>query len=260
LPIPDDLATACEGPAALCRIDCSDLLYDPDAGIPIACVTIENLADDDCPERWGFGELGDGCEVRPYVYRTPLLYELIHGCQNDLARVEALSWQDWCVGIGPDFDYQVPWKQFADCFKEPGCLTITFTKPINVKTVHRGSVFFTVTKWEKEADYVLTRRIPANPEPVDEVDGFARVFNLVINPSWVKNEISSRSYLKNGGRAELTIRGHMLRDHCGNMLNAVPLAYAPYTPAQNRPGDDFMAIFRIGKAPARPEPEEYQED
>ena len=262
LPPAPDLATACADPGGLCRIECSDMHYDAHAGIAIACVTIENLAEKDCPERWGFGAVGETCEVRPYVHRTPLLYELIRGCQNDLARVESLSWQDWCVGFGArEFDDgPIGWKEFAEKFKTAGALTITFTKPISVKTVHRGSVFFTATRWEMEADYVFTRRIPANLEAVGAKGGYAREFRFVVFPDWLRNEVSSRSYLKGGGRIELTIRGQMLRDQCGNMLNAVPLAYHPVTPVQSQPGDEFTAIFRFGKAPKEREPRTARED
>lgn len=254
LPIPDDLESACEGPGKLCPVECSDLSYDAGAGIPIACVRIGNLAEKDCPERWGFRALGGACAVRPHVYRTPLLYELVHGCQNDLARVESLSWEDWCIGFGTaEFDDRVPWKEFARKFREPGELVLTFTRPIRTSTVHRGSIFFTATRWEKEADYVVTRRIPANPEPLEAGD-YAREFRITINPQWVRNEIRTPSYLRAGGRIELTVRGQMLRDRCGNMLNAVPIGYDPESPGLSQPGGDFMAVFRFAKAPEKPQP------
>lgn len=261
IPTAPDLKWACMNAGELCRVDCSDISYDPGAGIPIACVELANLAAADCPEEWGFAKVGECCEVRPRVYRTPLLYELIHGCQHNLARVEALSWQDWCVGFGAvDWDYRVAWQDFEAKFGKPDELVLTFTRPIRSSTVHGGSVFLTVLTWDREADYVTTRRVPAKIEPVT-AGKFSKKFKIQINPKWMKSEITSRSNLRssNSGRVELTIRGQMLRDECDNMLDAVPIGYAPATPALNRPGDDFVAVFRFAKA-AEPPPQQDDED
>ncbi len=244
-----DLDTACLDPRALCPIECSDDAYDPRSGIPIACVEIVDLAGRGCEPVWGFFKVTRSCEIRPYVYRTPLLYELAKGCQDNLARVESLSWQHWCMGIGQhDWEYRVPWREFAELFPKAGALTITFDRPILSSTVNRGSIFFTALRRDKEADYVITRRIPANLEPV-KPGKFARTFRIEINPAWVRNEIRTGSYLRNGGRIELTIRGQMLRDQCGNMLDAVPIGYRPGTPKLKRPGGDFTAMFRFAEAP-----------
>jgi hypothetical protein len=246
VPVPDDLKTACDGADELCRIDCSDLFYDADAGIPIACVSIDNLADDDCPERWGFGALGEGCEVRPYVYRTPLL----HGCQNDLARVKSLSWQDWTENSAA-----VPWGEFETLVTKHGGLWIEFSKPIACATVNQNSVFLTATYLDEDSDYVLTRRIPARVEPRDADGDYATAFELRFHPNWVQNAVLQRgSTLRRGGRVELTIRCQLLRDTCRNMPNAVPISYDPITPTMVRAGDDFVAVFRLAAAPPPPRP------
>lgn len=255
LPIPDDLATACEGPGKLCQIECSDLWYDPDAGIPIACVWIDNLADEGCDERWGFGAIGETCAVRPYVYRTPLLYELIRGCQDDLARVKSLSWKDWLLDPArQNWDYEVPWEDLQARLLDPDGLTITFSRPIDIRTVHPASVFLTSVYWEKEADYLLTRRIPAFPVPVGR-SNFETTFRLFVQKEWIDSELASRSHFRDGGRIELTIRGQMLRDECRNMLNAVPLFYDPISPKQRQPGDDFYAVFAFGPYSEKPRDE-----
>lgn len=256
---PDDLKSACEASGELCQIECSDLWYDPEAGIPIACVWIDDLADDGCPERWGFGAVGATCDVRPYVYRTPLLYELIKGCQDDLAQVESLSWQDWLVDAGKhDWNYEVPYADLEKRLLDPDGLMITFSKPIDIRTVHPGSVFLTTVYWEREADYLLTRRIPAFPVPVGG-NKYETTFRLHIQEEWVDSEVKSRSHFRDGGRIELTIRGQMLRDKCRNMLNSVPLFYEPVTPKQSQPGDDFYAVFvfgaYVGKVREEPKPE-----
>ena len=257
LPPASDLEWACFIPGEPCPDDCGEIEYDADAGIPIACVRVANVAAKNCPREWGFTEIGQACEVRPRVYRTPLLYELVRGCQDNLARVESLSWQDWIVDPARHiWDFDVPWGEFRDRLLDPDGLKIAFTKPILVRTVHPGSVFLTSVYWEKRADYMVTRRIPAYPRPTTEGD-FATEFRLEIRPEWIGNELTSRSELREGGRIELTIRGQLLRDRCRNMLNAVPLFYEPKTPGQDQAGADFTAIFSYGpySGPAEvPEP------
>lgn len=257
LPPAANLEWACSPAGALTRMGCSDIFYDAEAGIPIACVEVRNLCDNpDCKPQWGFGEVRETCEVRPWVYRTPLLYELIKGCQNDLARVESVIWGPQPSGAygWPD---EVPWEAFAKALRHGP--EIAFTKPVRAGTVHPGSVFLTAILWERQADYMLTRRIPAKLDAVDAEDGYATRFRLVVNPGWIRNEIDSRSELKTGGRVELTIRGQMIRDRCDNLLDALPLDYEPSTPPHSRPGGDFVSLLRFAAetraAHPQPEPE-----
>ncbi|MEA3016776.1 MAG: hypothetical protein QOI38_1498, partial [Sphingomonadales bacterium] len=259
LPRTADLEWACGEAGALRRIGCSDVYYDADAGIPLACVQVRNLCENtECDPQWGFGEVDRSCEVRPWVYRTPLLYELIKGCQNDLARVQSLRWGENESGAG-GWPKEVPWESFAEAVRRGP--EIIFTKPVRTETVHPGSVFLTALLWERQADYLLTRRIPASLNPVDADGDYAARFRLGVSPGWIRNELDSRSELKSGGRVELTIRGQMIRDGCGNMLDALPLEYAPATPPHSRPGGDFVALLRFAAEtraptpPPEPEPE-----
>jgi hypothetical protein len=254
-----DLEWACASQGELCRIGCSDIFYDSGAGIPIACVEIRNLCDDPkCPPRWGIGEVNETCEARPWVYRTPLLYELIKGCQDDLARVESVAWGT-IRSSSDGWPDDVPWEAFAEAMRQGP--EIAFTSAVRTETVHPGSVFLSAILWERQADYLLTRRIPAVAQPIDAEGGFATRFRLKVNPGWIKNEIESRSELKTGGRVELTVRGQMIRDRCGNMLDGLPLGYEPRTPPHGRPGDDFVALLRFAaetrapSPPPEPEPE-----
>ena len=131
------------------------------------------------------------------VYRTPLLYELIKGCQNDLARVESVRWGPR-ESDGDGWPDDVPWEEFAEALRRGP--EIAFTRPVRIDTVHPGSVFLTAVLWERQADYMLTRRIPSMAEPLDEADGYASRFRLRINRGWLRNEIDSRSELRSGGR------------------------------------------------------------
>ncbi len=256
LPHAPDLDYACADAGPLCRIDCSEISYDPDAGIPIACVDIVNLCEDPrCEPEWGFGDVTAACGVRPYVYRTPLLYELIKGCQNDLARVQSIHWgEKWSIADGwPD---EIDWNLFAEGVGQGP--EIAFTKPVRIDTVHPGSFFLTAIIWERQADYLLTRRIPTRPEPIDGEGDFATRFRLRVNRGWIRNEIESRSELRSGGQIEITVRGQMIRDRCGNMLDALPLEYEPRTPPQSRPGDDFVALLRFSAERRRGDEDEEE--
>jgi hypothetical protein len=253
LPSSADLDWACRPSGALTRIGCSDIFYDAEAGIPIACVDVLNLCENtDCAPQWGFGEVRDTCEVRPWVYRTPLLYELIKGCQDDLARVESVRWSPYRSSGADGWPDEIPWEELADALRQGP--EIAFTKAVRIDTVHPGSVFLTAILWERQADYMLTRRIPAALHPLDADDVFSSRFRLRISADWIRNEIESRSELKTGGRIELTIRGQMIRDRCDNLLDALPLGYAPRTPPHSRPGGDFVALLRFSAETRNPPP------
>lgn len=251
-----DLIWACDESGSLSRIECSDIFYDAEAGIPIACVQVVNLCENtDCDPQWQIGEVGQSCEIRPWVYRTPLLFDLIKGCQDDLARILSVRWGE-IESSGNGWPDNVPWESFAEAMRSGP--EITFTKPVRAETVHPGSVFLTALLWERQADYLLSRRVPARLEAMDASDGYGTRFRLSINPGWIENEIGSRSELKSGGRIELTVRGQMIRDRCDNLLDAVPLAYAPRTPPHSRPGGDFVALLRFAaetRAPPPPPPQ-----
>ena len=172
--------------------------------------------------------------------------------QTDLTRVESVHWGQIpsSAGGGPD---NVTWEDFAGAIRSGP--EITFSRPVRAETVHPASVFLTALLWERQADYLLSRRIPAKIEAIDSSDGYAKRFRLCINPGWIQNEIESRSELKSGGRVELTIRGQMIRDRYDNLLDALPLGYAPQTPPHSRSGGGFLALLRsaagLGHAPRR---------
>lgn len=171
--------------------------------------------------------------------------------QTDRARVESVHWGR-VPGSADGWPDEVTWEQFAEAVR--GGPEIIFTAPVRAGTVHPGSVFLTAILWERQADYLLTRRIPAAPQALDADEGYATRFRLCIDPGWTRNEIESRSELKSGGRVELTIRGQMIRDRCGNLLDALPLGFAPQTPPLSRPGGDFVALLRFAAETGAPPP------
>ena len=172
-----------------------------------------------------------------------MLFELARDCHIDLARVASLSWEEWLVEGGQP----VSWDKFADQFK-PGAdgFVVWFTKPIVARTLHDASILLTALIQENDADYWKVRRIPIKIEPLNELNGLAQGVRLCPDEEWCTSEITQRrSTLCHGALIEFTIRGQMLRDHCGRMLDARPLP--------PRPRFDSRAIlsFSIRKRPVR---------
>jgi hypothetical protein len=259
-PVPraDDLKWACSEPGPLCETPCGEWKYDREAGIAIACVWVCDVRpkDAECGPMYGFCPcVPKVCEVRPYVYRTPLLFELARDCHIDLAHVASLSWEEWLVEGGQP----VPWDAFVDWCKPGGKgFLICFTKSIAVKTLHNASITLTAFVQDDDVGYFAGRRIPITLEPLNELNGCAQGVRLCLDEEWVASEITQRrSTLCHGSLIELTIRGQMLRDHCGRMLDARPLPPPPGSkpgdpffldskaPGQARPGGDFLAAFHV---------------
>jgi hypothetical protein len=243
VPPAPDLAWACATPPKLCEIEC-DWSYDPGAGIAIAYVEVRDCRPEgaDCPPKLGFTAAA-ACEVRPFVYRSPLLKELIEGCDSDHGQVESLSWQDWLLG---EWTNEIAWETVAALFEESSeGFRVRFTRPIRTSTLHPGSVFLTVYTWRNSTDYWAPQIIPAAITPVAPDGDFTREIKFVIYPEWINAEIKShRSTLFYGANFELTIRGQMLRDSCGDMLDARLVGVSPEGRGQARPGGDLVAMFR----------------
>lgn len=268
-----DLEWACQEPGPLCRTDCGTWLYDPEASIPIARVEICDLAnkpdprsyeesaeqtgsstdppprtDPPCEPDYGFclNEPAETTAVRPYVYRSPLLYELTKCCDVDLARVSDTSWTAWT----DDWATEVPWYDFqARMGRNGDGLTVYFSKPIRVTTLHQASIFLTAIYQENRTDYWMPQRVPVAVEPVQLVgDDFASAARLIPDEEWSDAEVEGRrSTLNEGAQFELTVRGQVLRDECGQMLDARPLGDFGDR-CQHRPGGDFISVFKVGPA------------
>ena len=126
---------------------CGEWNYDPDAGIPIAIVRIHSIIpkNANCGPQFEFAPDPPKavCSIRPFVYRNPLLFELIRGCHIDLVQIDRLSkcWENWAIG-NRAWANPIPWKDFAAEFNEDAeGFQVWFTKAVNGETLHEASVF-----------------------------------------------------------------------------------------------------------------------
>jgi hypothetical protein len=257
VPVSGDVDWVLADPGVLSSTGFDDWSYDPDPEVcvPIACVDIGDEADHeaepDCKPRYGFRLTAPrACRVRPFVYRNPLLYELVNGCDVELSRVQEISWQDW-IDRGRK---EIPWSDFAGRMTTPsGGFAIQFTRPIQADTIHSASVFLAALTQERNSDYWVSHRVPMDLQLVGELGTVASGVRLLPDSDWLAAEVTGRrSSLFAGARFELTIRGQLLRDECGQMLDARPVDIQRGARGQARPGGDFVSAFRVGRR--RPDP------
>lgn len=244
--------------------------YDPDpqAGVPLAWVKICDLTQDrdeaegeapgsppkqasdadpgDCAPRYGFcpDEAPGVSEVRPLVYRNPLLYELTRCCDDDPPRVKALSWHPWIARGWAD---PVPWSEFEQWIVSEDGFTVSFTKPINPTTLHEASVFVTAIYQNNDGAW-RSYRVPLSKLiPVRQQDKVMGIRLIPEREEWADAEVTGRrSHLVDGVRVEVTIRGQLVRDEFGRMLDARPLGADCRGHCQARPGGDLVSVFQVG--------------
>jgi hypothetical protein len=230
--------------------------YDPDprVGVPLARVEICDLVggekdEQDCERRYGFcpdkDKKPEVVAVRPLVYRNPLLYELTRCCDADLPRVEKISWQEW---IQDGWDAEVPWEDFAGVVADPSRgLEVWFTRPLDPGSLHEASVFVTVFYQGDDAAW-RNYRMPLSDLVPLELDKEVRGIRLVPDQDdWVPSEVTGRqSHLFHGTRIEVTIRGQLLHDNCGRMLDARRIGAECGIRCQARPGGDLITTFQVG--------------
>jgi hypothetical protein len=224
----------------------------PAVGVPLAQVEICNLVDPDqsaggCDPRYGFNpeSTPEVVTVRPLVYRNPVLYELAHCCDTDLPRVKDISWQEW---IDKGWDEPVRWWEFEQWVtSETAGFAINFTKPVDPSTLHEGSVFVTAFYQDDDASWRSYRVPLSRLEQIKDEDKVIGVGLVPQQKDWIDAEISSpRTNLVDGARIEVTIRGQLVRDEFGRMLDARPVEVECNTRCQARPGDDYVSVFQVG--------------
>ncbi|MEM6807832.1 MAG: hypothetical protein AAF350_02100 [Pseudomonadota bacterium] len=267
VPVDPYLGNICKEPGQLCHVGCGDWLYDADMGLDLACV---GICERPVNPKLGYTELEFCCDepkicsVRRYVYRNPLLYELIQGCHYDLARIRELNFEMW---LRNSFEDPVQFTEFSRIVREG--LTVHFTKPIAKATLTPASVFVTAVVREQDSFFNDVLRLPTSSfEFHDEQGDYAGGVTLHFQDAWLKNQLDSDlSRFNFGGTVEFTVRCAMLEDECGCMPDAQPLRRnrgrrgdCPLDkPAQQMPGDDFVVAFCVAARPVTPPKKEEDE-
>ncbi len=257
LPPADDVQTISDEPGLLMKASSSDWCFDPDVDVSIPLMALDvcdrtkqsdSDYDPECDPVWGFCDTRpEICNVRPYVYRSPLLYELLNCCDVEQARINTVSWNHWTT----DWSTAVPWDDFADRVHSredvDSGFSVQFTKPVKIDTIHPSSIFVNIVYQESRTDYWMRQEIPMAELRVHEVfEGHGSVVQLIPDHDWIEAEVTGRqSTLKHGFRFELTVRGQLLRDECGHMVDARPVDVDPHTKCQDRPGGDFLSVFQV---------------
>lgn len=262
----EDLARACDEAEPLCATTGCDWRYDPEAGVPLACLSLcepRELADACAPKVCFERAPVETCLVRPFVYRNPLLYDLARDNHVHLARVADLSFKDWILGrTSPDdgnfrtWGEPIAWTDFVARMADENGFVIRFSESIRVDTLHPASIILRIVVREWRTDYWQEYRTPLREvEPIDPAEGFTRAVRLRFETEWFESEIDTdRSTLDQRDRGdqrnrgilvEIVIRSAMLRDRCGQMLDGRPLDIALGKPGQAMPGADYIAAFRV---------------
>jgi hypothetical protein len=198
------------------------------------------------------------CSVRPFVYRNPLLFELAKECHTDFPRVKSLSWErilnqsisweDFVYLCDPNKPRDPP-SPIPEKRPRPRGFEIFFTEGIQISTLHVGSIFLRALVQERRASYFEASRLwldGVEPLEVSHDGKLARGVRLNPHPNWISSELNDeQSSLDRGALIELTIRGQLLRNACGQMLDARPLDVDLKWPGQKRPGGDFIALFSV---------------
>ena len=166
----------------------------------------------------------DECSPVPHVYRNPLLLELLNCCDVDLPRVDRVSWTGWTGPAGG-----VTWDEFSariqvvDESRRRG-RPRDLVHPSGPGRHPDHGVGPPHRPHPGEAGRLLDGGPRADRgAPLGLVGDLARGVQLVPDSDWLAAEVTGRrSSLTGGFRLEITLRGQLLRDDCGHMLDAVP--------------------------------------
>ena len=162
------------------------------------------------------------------------------------------------------------------CNEDKNCpehgFTVWFSKPVKSKTIHHSSVFLTAMVREPDSFFEDVLRLPVEEMQLigEDSHGNARGVRLFFPEDWLHNQVHSDiSRFNFPFSVELTVRGALIRDRKGCMMDGRPLDIGRHTHSehhgehekhvhhdfhiskngQEMPGDDFIVSFRVGNRP-----------
>jgi hypothetical protein len=246
------------------------LHFDPDAGVPLACVNIDVDPRKSCDPA-SFTGIADDCGPRPLVKTNRRLYDLI---PRNLTRIARISWQTWHRRVQDG--KEIPWEEFAAMFlpdaptpgqkkppeRCPTNFTVHFSKPVKVETLTRDAfVIYGITR-EPGTAWGDVRRIPivdidTTPDPDEPApcDGWSPELTnrarIVLRWGWYNDEVSpqcTESWFEDESIAiEIEIRGDLIRDCNDIAVDANPRGEYGVPTGNGTPGGTFVSAFRVAK-------------
>jgi len=199
-----------------------------------------------------FSEL-DACTPRRVVKTNDMLFDLIRGC--DLTTITGVSWVDW-------HNRSVEWEDFLPNFPKETATTglcdrlegdtdfvITFSRPVQVETLHASCVSFRVLAGEGSGGWMDVKQIPvAGLAPGDVENGCSDSARIQVRSDWCDDEIWGRhSVFDQPTHVEIEIRGDLILDCNGQAVDATPAGPDRLPSGNGTPGGTYFSSFKLQK-------------
>lgn len=245
------------------------LRFDPNAGVPLACVRVDVYDGDPC-DKSAFGKIVDDCGPRRVVKNNELLYDLVRGC--GLTHISWISWEGW-------HGKEIKWTEFEKKFPTPQndteCATdfvVCFSKPVRIDTLTPDAFVINGVTRERGTAWGDLRRIPVSridpridpeiekaqpPECSECPPKTTTQARLVVDWAWFNDEIPPHAkaswFLDQVVVIEIEIRGDQILDCNGVAVDANAHGRAPAPTGNGTPGGTFVSAFKVAAKSAKSE-------
>ena len=246
-------AEACCEPALhRCR---DGFAFDPEAGVPLACVTIAYRCGDPY-----VATVVDSVGPRRLTRPNDVLFDLIRGC--DLTRIRDVGWRRFLAAPDGKVDYD----DYAAMFtggragtRSPSPVDtrfwVLFSGPVQIASLSPHAIAITLLHWDSDDAVRLVRRMPVTgikvaPTQNGDPPGTTRAFVPIVHGNyWLEEIYSSTSAYdeREGTIVEIEVRGGLIADASGQLV-AAGGGYLETRPGW--PGSDFISAFTV-TAPTR---------
>lgn len=237
------------------REPCGTVRVDLRHGVPLACVTLEQAGEKECPV-WRFGFPIDTCGPRRLVKRNDLLFDLLQGC--DLTRIKRTGWAQWHRTDDPmDWDHFLrSWG--ADRQRGPQLTEtwwVEFTRGIRVDTLRPDCFSVRFIDYDEDHAWGTPKLVPIlgidTWRPPGTPAHLATVAKLVIDAAWFGEAVDGRKVIFEDDRIQMIIEidGSYMIDCNGQApdLDNVGLLAAPT--GNGTPGGVYRSHVLIGRKP-----------
>ncbi len=248
-----DAAPPC-AKAALSRIG-GGLAFDPDAGVPLACVTLGYH----CGKPYIAG-VRDSLGPRRLAPPNDSLFDLIRGC--DLTRIKDVGWREMLPLPQVDFARFESLFLNGDAAVKPIApvdtkFWVLFSGPVWISSLSPTVITISLLHWDSGEAVRFLRRMPIVGIEVAarvgaDPPGSTRAFRAIVHGEyWLEDIYSPASAFEEdeGTIVEIAVRGGMIVDVHGQLV-AGGGGYLPSRPGW--PGSDFISAFTVSAPVAAP--------